>query len=164
MSVRLRPVLMAVGLAALALALGLGYGVLTGAPAPTIPTLPTPAVLAPLASGGASEPPRTAQGTVSRDLLRYAEEAPRAAAPERVEPLGPIVTLPAPPAAPAERLIGFVRSAGRLQAALVLPGGETAMLAAGESARGYTLVAMEEETRVVLRLPDGRELTLTVRD
>jgi hypothetical protein len=152
---------MAVGLVALALALGLGYGVLTGAPAPTPPAPRTPS--APQAVGGASEP-RTVQGTVSRDLLRYAEEAPPPAASERLEPLGPIVTLPAPPSVPAERLIGFVRSAGRLQAALALPGGETAVLAAGESASGYTLVAMEEETRVVLRLPDGRELTLTVPD
>lgn len=152
----MRPVLIAVALLVGALALGLGLGVLTGAPPPTPATPRPPATATP-------EPARSvhpAQAPVSRDLLRYEQEARPAPLPEREEPVGPIVTIPVAPPPPAERLVGFVRRGGELQAALALPGAGTVVLGAGQGVDGYELVSVDEEAGVVLRLPDGRELAL----
>lgn len=152
----MRPVLIAVALLVGALALGLGLGVLTGAP-PATPSAP------PRARAATPEPPsspRPAQPPVSRDMLRYQQQERPAPPPERREPLGPIITIPVAPPPPAERLVGFVRRGGQLQAALALPGAGTVVLGPGQGVDGYEVVSVDEEAGVVLRLPDGSELAL----
>jgi hypothetical protein len=68
--------------------------------------------------------------------------------------------LPAPAQPPAARLVGFVRQSGSLRAALVL-NGQMALLAVGESAEGFTLLAADEENGVRLR-GSGGEIALAL--
>jgi hypothetical protein len=72
-----------------------------------------------------------------------------------------LATLPPTAAtlAPAVRLVGLVRRAGALKAALVISG-ETVVLGAGESAGGYTVTAVDEDSGVRVRGPGGEEIRL----
>jgi hypothetical protein len=56
--------------------------------------------------------------------------------------------------------VGFVRRAGRLKAALAISG-DVVVVGPGEDANGYAVLAIDEETGVVLRAPGGDEMTLT---
>ncbi len=110
---------------------------------------PTPALPEPVADLG-------------RDPFEYASSS--SVRGER--PSVPAVSLPslegAPPKTTAPvRLIGFVQQAGRMRAALVIDG-ETVLLAAGESALGYTLEAADEQSGARLRTPDGSDLAIAV--
>jgi hypothetical protein len=98
----------------------------------------------------------------ARDPFRYADEEPRVppslpSAAIVVPPLAP-APVPAPSMAPL-RLIGLVRKAGAVKAALSL-WGETVVLGVGEEAGGYRVLAIDEESGVKLRGPDGGELNL----
>lgn len=81
--------------------------------------------------------------------------SPRPAAPIST-PVSPIVEEPV--AAPAARLVGLVRRAGVLKAALQVHG-ETLVVGVGEAAGDYRVVAIDEDG-VRLRAGDGTILTL----
>jgi hypothetical protein len=99
----------------------------------------------------------------SRNVFEFAD---RAATPV-VEPL-PQVVVPPPlapelalaPAASPVRLAGFVRRAGAVRAALAV-NGILAVLAVGEESDGYVVLAIDEDTGVTLRTPDGAQLLVT---
>jgi hypothetical protein len=100
----------------------------------------------------------------ARNVFEYAldeTEAPRSA-PERLNPppsvrAEPVMPVPAPEA--AVRLVGFVRRPGGLKAALALKG-SVYVLAEGEGAEGYVLLAVDEDTGVRITAPDGSILAL----
>jgi hypothetical protein len=104
------------------------------------------------AASRALEPP-------ARNVFEYA--APKAV--ERVEPAyvppapGPSI-VPAPAPEPPIRLVGLVRRAGTLRAALFIHG-ETVVAGAGETAGDYRVIAVDEDG-VRLRAPDGSTITL----
>jgi hypothetical protein len=135
-------------------ALGLGVVALTRG-APPVPSL-APSVRTPITES-AAKAPSLAVPPLTRNPFEYAD-APRASASGALR--GEAPGLVAEPArAPVARLSGFLRQAGRLRVALVL-NDEMALLEVGESAEGYTLLAADEETGVLLRGPGG-EIVLT---
>jgi hypothetical protein len=91
-----------------------------------------------------------------RDVFRFVDEtrpaARKEAAPTRVD--GPPVASPPP----GPRLVGLVRRAGRLMAALSVEG-EVELAGQGDSAAGVTVLSVGEEG-VRVRLPDGTEQDL----
>jgi hypothetical protein len=95
----------------------------------------------------------------ARDPFRYVEV--------RREPLAAVVARPSsapvpsgPPATPNPlRLVGLVRRAGVLKAAVSM-WGETVVLGPGEESRGYKVLSIDDEGSVRLKAPDGAELTL----
>jgi hypothetical protein len=104
-------------------------------------------------------PPRALDPEGIRDLFRFAD-APRPGALEvppdtRVD--GADV---APPVAAGPRLVGLVRRAGRLEAALAADG-EVVLAGPGETAAGVTVLAVDEEG-VRIRRADGSEDTLVL--
>ncbi len=104
--------------------------------------------------------PLAAPSAPLRNVFLYSEAAPSAAMPRAVAPrVAPGSPEPAPSAAPAVRLVGLLRRAGQLQAALVILG-ETVVLTTGESAAGYTVLAIDEDEGVRLRGPDGSTVVL----
>ena len=143
-------VAVAVGLlAALVLFLEIGGG----APPPPLPPRARPA--RPTRSGGAPLPAST------RNVFEYAprptpEPASRPAAPV-ASSLPPDVARPE--AAPAVRLVGLVRHAGVMKAALYVHG-ETMVVGLGEAAGDYRVVAIDEDG-VRLRAADGTTITLS---
>jgi hypothetical protein len=64
-----------------------------------------------------------------------------------------------PSPSPLVRLVGLLRRGGHVRAALAVAG-ETAVLGAGESAAGYTVVSIDEDDAVTLRTPDGSTIVL----
>jgi hypothetical protein len=116
----------------------------------------------PRAVRGASEPggiaalsPRNvfeySDGTIrtTAAVTRAAAAAPRPA---------PLLTPPSEPP-PLVRLVGLIRRGGQTRAALAVAG-DTIVLAAGESASGYTVVAIDEDEGVTLRTPEGSTIVL----
>jgi hypothetical protein len=94
-----------------------------------------------------------------RDLFRYADDRTAVGHPA---PAVAVTRPPAPTVAPElpVRLVGLVRQAGGLRAAIAIRG-EVVLLRPGEAAEGWTLVALDEaEAR--LRGPDGHEETVPV--
>ena len=91
-------------------------------------------------------------------MFRFADEPRPAAhgepAPTRIgaEPAAPVPTGP--------RLVGLVRRAGRLMAALSVDG-EVELVGQGDSAAGVTVLSVGEEG-VRVRLADGSEETLVL--
>jgi hypothetical protein len=57
------------------------------------------------------------------------------------------------------RVVGLIRRAGGLQAALVVEG-EMTVVGKGERAGGYTVLDVDDEAGVRLRTPGGGELLL----
>ena len=55
------------------------------------------------------------------------------------------------------RLVGVLRRSGQVRAALAVLG-EVVILAPGETASGYTLLAIDEDAGARLRLPSGAEV------
>ena len=98
-----------------------------------------------------------------RNVFEYAEAAPRpVASVPSARAVTRAVQEPAPPApspSPAVRLVGVLRRGGQIKAALAIAG-EAVVLAAGESAGGYTVVSIDEEEGVRLRGPDGGTILL----
>jgi len=95
----------------------------------------------------------------ARNVFEY---GPRAAAEPASRPVAPVESRPPivdpPVAAPAVRLVGLVRRAGALKAALQVHG-ETIVVGAGEAAGDYRVVAIDEDG-VRLRAADGTMITL----
>ena len=81
--------------------------------------------------------------------------AARAAAPATPPPFA----RPEPSPSPLVRLVGLVRRGGQTRAALAVAG-DTVVLAAGESAAGYTVVSIDEDEGVRVRTPDGSSIVL----
>ncbi|HUG54026.1 MAG TPA: hypothetical protein VMR21_10500 [Vicinamibacteria bacterium] len=133
-----------------------GSGAVDRSPAPARALPPAPAGVEPLGSPGAPV----------RNVFEYADDpaatAPLAAAPGMAAPEAPDeveVPAAAPEPAPLVRLIGLMRRGGQQKAALAIAG-ETVVLAAGESAGGFTVVSIDEDEGVSLRGPDGTTLVL----
>jgi hypothetical protein len=99
-----------------------------------------------------------------RNVFEYAEASVRAAGPPApVRPVAPpVATLPSaplPPPAPPVRLVGLLRRGNQLKAALAITG-ETYVLGSGESAAGYTVVGIDEDEGVRVKMPDGSTIVL----
>ena len=126
-----------------------------GKDAPPPPARPRAHPARPVRPEGAPLPAST------RNVFEYAARA--TAAPAR-RPAAPMPTRAAPieepVAAPAARLVGLVRRAGVLKAALEVHG-ETVVVGVGEAAGDYRVVAIDEDG-VRLRAVDGTVVTLAV--
>jgi hypothetical protein len=152
-----RVVLAALGIAAVAvLAIG------RVAPVPSGPPPAGPrAAAAPAASAAPALRPVDPEGI--RDVFHFAED-PARAEPSEPGPPGVETVRDSPPAPtgppPGPRLVGLVRRAGRLAAALAADG-EVVLAVPGESAAGVTVLTVGEEG-VLVRHPDGREQLLSL--
>lgn len=117
----------------------------------------------PRAVRGASEPAGVAAPS-PRNVFEYSDAAirPTAAVPNvaAVAPrAAPVIQPPQPAPSPLVRLVGLLRRGGQTRAALAVAG-DTIVLAAGESASGYTVVSIDEDEGVRLRTPDGSTIVL----
>jgi hypothetical protein len=106
--------------------------------------------------------PVAAPSTSLRNVFDYADTPVRAAGP----PARPAAVAPAavasvapPPPPPAVRLVGLLRRGKQLKAALAITG-ETFVLAAGETAAGYTVMGIDEDEGVRVKMPDGSTIVL----
>ena len=110
---------------------------------------PAPVPAAPLAPG--------------RNVFEYAPapSAERGPARPRTAAVEPKDSPPVPPPAgeSGPRLVGIVQRGGRPRAVLSMDG-ELVVLGVGESALGYTVVALNEDTGVRLKREGGEEVTL----
>jgi hypothetical protein len=95
----------------------------------------------------------------ARDPFRYAEERREPVAPAAARPSLPLAPSALPATPSPFRLVGLVRRAGVLKAAVSM-WGETVVLAPGEESRGYKVLSIDDEGSVRLKAPDGAELTL----
>lgn len=121
---------------------------------------------------GADAAPRVGAGRTAealarpeRDPFRYGRPDRAAGAPagvERREEQERPVATPEPPA--AVRLVGFIRQGDELRAALSVLG-RVALVAEGETVEGVTVLGVEQDEGVRVRLPDDseRELRLPPR-
>lgn len=114
------------------------------------PTAPSPPSLT------VAEP---ASPPAPRNVFEYVDGGgrPSLAAPSvtgqaPVPAASPEAPVPSPP--PVVRLVGILRQGTRLKAALTIAG-ETVVLAPGESSAGYTVLAIDEEDGVRIRIPEG---------
>lgn len=122
------------------------------APDSTRATAPVRALAEPVAVPSAS----------LRNVFEYADAAVRAAGPAvRVAPAAPVAVASAapPPPPPAVRLVGLLRRGAQLKAAVAI-NGETYVLASGESAAGYTVMGIDEDEGVRVKMPDGSTMVL----
>lgn len=154
MRLRLLLALGALGALAVVVAVrGSGRGV--GEDVRRAPVAPAPPAPAPSRSEAEIDP------AAIRDVFRYGDE-PRAGLVSVPRPGSRVGGHEAsgllPP--PRARLVGLVRRGSRLVAALAIDG-EVMLLGPGESAGGYTILAVGDED-IRLRGPDGREETLAL--
>jgi hypothetical protein len=104
--------------------------------------------------------PASPRASFSRDPFRFAEVGPANAA--RPAPtLAPATPSPDPPPPVRVRLMGLMRRAGVLRAALVVDG-QVVLASAGETVDGFRVVSLDEEGGVRLRDPAGLEATLAL--
>jgi hypothetical protein len=105
--------------------------------------------------------PSAAPSPSLRNVFEYVSAGSRPAAPvpstAAVAPVAPAAL--APPAAPPVRLVGLLRRGAQVKVALAITG-ETVVLASGESAGGYTVMAIDEDEGVRVRTPDGSTIVL----
>jgi len=108
--------------------------------------------------------PAPTEWAPSRNLFQYADD--RSTAPAPPPPMAaprPAAGLSEPAARveapPAVRVVGLIRRAGELQAALVVDG-EMAVVGKGGRAGGYTVLDVDDEAGVRLRTPGGGEMLL----
>lgn len=116
-------------------------------------------------------PPRTAgraqaaspsqAGAAPRNIFEFDDGAPLAREEGPPRPPAPVVTMPSadlsPPSTlpePAVRLVGIVLRGGKRKAALAIRG-ELAVIGPGETADGYTVLAIDDENGVRLTGPEG---------
>jgi hypothetical protein len=152
-------------LALLAAALALAGGLWLRQAAPGASARPADVAEKPAVS---AERPRSAPPVPppARDIFEYAQEPEDEPALPAL-PAAPAVALPPPPslaesAPPADdgpRLVGLVRQAGALKAALSVDG-EVVVVGAGERAGAYAVLAIDEDEGV--RLADASGATLTL--
>jgi hypothetical protein len=148
--------LLAAALAGLVVALA--AAVLGPAPAPTpLRRPPARQAEAPRLPDGASAA-RSADPAGIRDVFRFADD--RGSAAHGQPAAARVATELAVPAPPGPRLVGLVRRAGRLMAALSVDG-EVELAAPGHSIAGVTVISVGEEG-VRVRRADGSELTLAL--
>jgi hypothetical protein len=95
----------------------------------------------------------------TRDPFRFVDvEPPASLGRAHFQTVAP----PAPEPVPARvRLVGLVRRAGTLRAALVVDG-EVVLASAGETILGFRVLSLDEEGGVRLRDPEGLEATLAL--
>ena len=154
--------------------LGLGVGlallfaVLTrgaGGPPPAGEPSPARAPQATSDPGSSALEPDPLPPPPARDIFRYAETAVAAPRPSATRSV--LATLAAPttlaprPALPL-RLVGLVRRAEGLRAAVATSAG-VVLVGPGDSVSGYTVVGVDEELGLRLRGPDLVELWLAPR-
>jgi len=151
--VRARVVLAALGVAAVAV---LAIGRVAPLPSPRPSAVPRAA--APPAAE-ATPPSRPVDPEGLRDVFRFAED-PAPADPLEPGPPGAETMRESPPGPVGPRLVGLVRRAGRLAAALAADG-EVVLALPGENAAGVTVLTVGEEG-VLVRHPDGREELLSL--
>ena len=114
------------------------------------------------APGRAVAEPVAVPSASLRNVFEYADSPVRSAmAPARPAPVAPaaVASVATPPAPPAVRLVGLLRRGSQLKAALAITG-ETYVLASGESAAGYTVMGIDEEEGVRVKMPDGTTTVL----
>ena len=153
---RARVVLAALGVAAIAvLAIG------RVAPLPSGQPPAGPRAAAPPAAE-AAPPSRPVDPEGLRDVFRFAEDPVPAGPSEPGTPGAETMreSPPRPTGPTGPRLVGLVRRAGRLAAALAADG-EVVLAIPGESAAGVTVLTVGEEG-VLVRHPDGREEMLSL--
>jgi len=103
--------------------------------------------------------PRPEASPPVRDIFRYADEAQ--AQRETPKPEGSAAPPPTPSPSPAAvRLVGFLRRADGLKAALAFSD-QVWVGGVGEQFGGYEILSADEEEGVKLRAPDGQELQLS---
>jgi hypothetical protein len=90
---------------------------------------------------------RESEGPRSNERPRFAAASP------------PIAAAPEPP--PRVRLVGLVRRAGELQAALAVDG-DVVLASVGDRVLDFTVASLEEEGTVRLRRGEGGDLTLAL--
>lgn len=123
-------------------------------PAAARPAPEAPRTRAPAARPGPAPRPDPAG---LRNVFRYSDGA----RPEvvRAEEIAPPRAASEPPASAGPRLVGLVRRAGALVAALAVDG-EVVLVSPGETAGGITVLSIDEEG-VLFRRADGSEGRLT---
>jgi hypothetical protein len=100
----------------------------------------------------------------ARDIFRYAEPPPRPRlAPTAARPRTGLAT-PEPepeptPTPPLVRLVGLVRRADGLRAAVATAAG-VAVVGPGDVVEGFAVVSLDEDRGLRLRAADGREIVL----
>jgi hypothetical protein len=108
-----------------------------------------------------AQPTEAPPAPLARDPFRFADEG--AVATPRPAPAA--LATPRPfeePAAPAPlRLVGLVRRAGVLRAALVVDG-EVVLASVGDTVSGYRVLSLDEDVGVRVRDPQGLEMALTL--
>jgi hypothetical protein len=128
----------------------------------------TAATRAPRAAAAAAAPDAGVEAAPPpvrvRNVFEFADRtqaAPLAAPLPALSVPPPLAIEPMALASPPSpvRLVGFVRKEGTLLAALSLSG-TVVVLAVGEEAEGYSVLALDEDAGVTLRTPDGSERVL----
>lgn len=114
----------------------------------------------PRSAGSASSPTEAPVRSANRlrNVFVYDQPEPTPAPPLFVPPVSVPPALALPPPNPVT-LVGFVRQGDNLRAALSVRG-SVSVVAKGESADGYVVLAVDEDRGVTLRAPDGTEATL----
>jgi hypothetical protein len=125
-----------------------------GGGAPPPPARPRARPVRPVRAGSIALP------ASSRNVFEYGAAAPVERSVRVPPPLAPILppVAEAPAPAPAVRLVGLVRRAGVMKAALQVHG-ETMVVGAGETAGDYRVLGIDEDG-VRLRASDGTTITL----
>ena len=138
-----------------------------GAGGPSDAAPPSPACAPVTAKGAVSSAlePDSLPPPPARDIFRYAEAPAPASRPPAVRPatagLAARATLAPPPPLPL-RLVGLVRRAEGLRAAVATSAG-VVLVGPGDGVSGYTVVSVDEERGLRLRGPDGEEHVLEPR-
>jgi hypothetical protein len=153
--------LLAAALGILVLAALLVRGTGRGAAWAPYPAVPPPRLARPPARLPAPAPTPWAP---SRNLFQYGDDRSTASPPPPpMRTPRTQGTLAAPPASveapPGVRVVGLIRRAGQLQAALVVEG-EMTVVGKGGRAGGYTVLDVDDEAGVRLRTPGGAEMLL----
>lgn len=133
-------------------------------PRPRAEALPTAAPVPASRPAAPAEPAAEAAAPPSslRNVFEFVDRTSERVAPAPLPEISvppPLAVAPMPPAQDEVRLVGFVRRGGVLRAVVSLAG-NVAVLAAGEEADGYSVLAVDEDAGVTVRKPDGSEVLL----
>ena len=145
----------AVASALLAVAWARGGGRTPTSPSP-VRTAVAPPSRFPRESDGRGPAPET-----GRNLFEFGRQEPSARLSQIIEPHEDRRTAPESTTTPdAVRFVGVVHRGEDVRAALSILG-EVVILAPGEAASGYTLLAVDEDMGARLRGPSGTEVTVS---